>query len=231
MPIRAIIFDFNGVIADDESIHFAAFQKALAEEKLILSKEDYYGTYLGMDERNCLAALLRSIGAQPDAALIHRVLERKAVLFQEHAAKHKPILFPGVEDFVKRAGERYRLAIASGGKREQIEFALRDTAIEKDFAVIVSAEDTDTGKPDPAVYRVALRLLNGVEPWPRPLIRPQECLVVEDSLAGIRAALAAGMKVVAVATTYPAHELTAADLVLPNLSGVSLDRVEALFAE
>jgi len=239
MPLRAIIFDFNGVIADDESVHFAAFQKALAEERLFLSKEDYYGTYLGMDERNCLAALL-STSPHPsplpepgrgegEGALIKRIFNRKADLFREYTWAHKPELFPGVVDVVKRAGERYRLAIASGGKREQIEFALRDTAIEKDFAVIVSAEDTDTGKPDPAVYRVALRLLNGVEPWPRPLIRPEECLVIEDSLAGVRSALAAGMKVVAVATTYPAHELAAAHLVLQNLADASLDRLEALF--
>lgn len=114
------------------------------------------------------------------------------------------------------------MAIASGGRREQIEAALCGTAIEKDFAVVVSSEDTEIGKPDPAIYRMALKLLNSVEPWPRPLIEPDECLVIEDSVAGIRAALAAGMKVVALATTYPVEELTAAHLVLQNLANASL---------
>jgi HAD superfamily hydrolase (TIGR01509 family) len=227
--LRAIIFDFNGVLADDESLHFATFQRALAEENLALSKTDYYGAYQGMDERNCLAEMFRAIGAPHDPDRMQRILQRKAVLFAEAAAKEKPPLFPGAVDVVKEAGRRYRLAIASGGKREQIEWALQGTTIERDFAVIVSAEDTDIGKPEPAIYLLALKLLNGVEPWPRPLIRPQECLVVEDSLAGIRAALAAGMKVIALATTYPAHELSAANLVLPNLSRLSLKRMEALF--
>ncbi len=227
--LRAVIFDFNGVIADDEPLHFAAFQQALAEVGLPLSKEDYYGRYQGMDERNCLAALRRSAAADLDPGRLAGILERKALLFQEASARHKPRLFSGVEDFVKQVGERYRLAIASGGRREQIEWALKDTAIEQDFTVIVSAEDTAVGKPDPAIYRMALKSLNGATPCPRPPLRPDECLVIEDTLAGIRAALAAGMRVIAVTTTYPAQELAAADLVVPDVSRISLERMAGLF--
>lgn len=227
MSLRAIICDFNGVIADDEAPHFLAFQQALREEGLALSKDDYYGTFLGMDERNCAAALLESVTGGRNPARVQKILERKAALFRAYTATHKPVLFPGVVEFVKRAGGRYRLAIASGGRREQIEWALRETPIAKDFAVIVSAEDTTIGKPDPAIYELALKRLNGVEPRP-PLMRAAECLAIEDSLAGIRSALAAGMKVVALATTYPAEQLTAANLVLPSLEGVSLDRLEAI---
>jgi beta-phosphoglucomutase len=228
--LRAVIFDFNGVIADDEHLHFAAFQQALAEAGLSLSKEDYYGRYQGMDERNCLAAL-RTIAAEFDAARMARILERKALLFRDAAARQRPQLFRGVEEVVKRVGERYRLAIASGGRREQIDRALKDTTIERDFTVIVSAEDTAVGKPDPAIYRMALKLLNGATPCPRPPLRPDECLVIEDSVAGIRAALAAGMRVIAVATTYPAQELAAADLVVPDVSRITLGRMAGLFGE
>ncbi len=225
--LRVLIFDFNGVIADDESTHFLAFQQALAEEGITLTKEEYYGPYLGMDERTCTAALLESATGKSDPVRARRIAERKAAVFTSLTATRKPPLFPGVVDLVRQAGECYRLAIASGGRREQIEFALRDTPIENSFSVLVSAEDVPVGKPDPAIYRQVLEKINTREPRPNPLIEPAECLVIEDSLAGIQAAANAGMKVVAVATTYPPPQLTAAHLVLENLEGASVDLLES----
>lgn len=227
--LRAIIFDFNGVIADDETTHFLAFQQALAEDGLALTKDEYYGACLGMDERACTAALVRSAMGRHDSAREQRIAERKATLFSFLTATHKPPLFPGVVTFVQRAATRYRLAIASGGRRQQIEFALRGTPIEKSFVTLVSAEDAPTGKPDPAMYRLVLARINETEPHLHPMIQPAECLVVEDSLAGIQSALAAGMTVVGLATTYSPDQLTAAHLVLPSFEGVSLERLEALF--
>ncbi len=226
--LRAIIFDFNGVIADDETTHFLTFQQALQEDGLALTKEDYYAAYLGMDERNCADALLKSETGVSDRTRLQNILDRKAALFRDYTSTHRPLLFPGVVEFVKRAGQRYRLAIASGGRREQIDFALRETPIEKDFAVIASAEDTVIGKPDPAIYELALKLVNSVGPKPS-LIKAEECLAIEDSLAGICSVVAAGMKVVALSTTYQAEQLTDAHLVIPTLEGIQLDRLEALF--
>ena len=226
--LRAIIFDFNGVIADDETQHFLTFQEALREHGLTLTRDEYYGTHLGMDERHCADALVKSAIGASDPAHVQAIVDRKAALFTACTATHKPQLFPGVVEFVIQAGMRYRLAIATGGRREQIEFALRGTRIEQSFGVIVSAEDTLTGKPDPAIYHRALKLLNRAEPRP-PLIRAAECLVIEDSRAGIRAAVAAGMKVIGVSTTYPPEQLAESDLVLPSLEQVALDRLERLF--
>ena len=219
--IRAIIFDFNGVIADDETPHFHCFQQALEEHGLSITKEEYYGIYLGMDERTCTVALLTAWDGRCDRRLLQTIIERKAELFREHTASHQPPLFPGVVEFVKQAGTTYRLAIASGGRREQITDALRDTPIERDFAVIVSADECAVGKPDPAIYSYTLKLLNTKEPRP-PLITAAECLVVEDSMAGIRSAKTAGMRVLAIATTYPLEKLGEADLVLPDLNGVTV---------
>jgi HAD superfamily hydrolase (TIGR01509 family) len=228
--IRAIIFDFNGVIADDETPHLLTFQQALSEHGLSLTKDDYYGPYLGMDERNCATALLMAATGSCDSAKLRSIMDRKAVLFRDYTATHKPELFPGVVEFVKSAAKTCRLAIASGGRREQILYALRDTPIERDFPVIVSAEDTTTGKPDPEIYELTLKRVNGLAPQP-PLIRADQCLVIEDSRAGIRAALTAGMKVVALATTYPADLLTEAHLVLPSLEGITLKELEQRLAQ
>lgn len=217
--MRAIIFDFNGVIADDEMTHLACFQEALNEAGLTLSKEEYYGTYLGMDERTCAAALLTRRDGTCDQATHARIIERKAALFHDHTATHPATLFPWVIGFVERAAGPYRLAIASGGKREQIRSALAGYPIEPAFEVIVSPDECDIGKPDPAIYEYTLRQLNAKRPRP-PLLRANECLVIEDSRAGIQAGVRARMRVLAVATTYPASELTAAHLVLPALDGV-----------
>jgi len=221
---RAIIFDFNGVIADDETPHLFCFQQALEEQGLSMTKEEYYGRYLGMDERTCATALLSLRDGHCNRRLLQTLIERKAELFRKHTASHQPPLFPGVVEFVKQAGPQYRLAIASGGRREQINAALRNTPIEEDFSVIVSADDCATGKPDPAIYSYTLTLLNAKEPRP-PLVTAAECLVVEDSMAGIRSAKAAGMRVLAVSTTYPIEKLSEADLVLPVLDGAALNRV------
>jgi HAD superfamily hydrolase (TIGR01509 family) len=224
--LRAIIFDFNGVLADDETPHFLAFQQALREEGLSLTKEDYYETFLGMDERHCLAALIVKARGRRDPASEQRVHDRKAALFRAYTATHKPELFPGVADFVRQAQGRYRLAVASGGRREQIDEALWGTPIERAFPVIVAAEDTTTGKPDPAIYRLALARLNEAPPEPEPPLTAAECLVIEDSPAGIRAAKAAGMKVIGVATTYPASSLKEADMVVDSLKAVTLAGIE-----
>src|SRR3989442_8410431 len=189
--LRAIIFDFNGVIADDEPTHFLAFQQALAEDGRALTKEEYYGAYLGMDERTCAGALLEAITGRHDPARVQRIAERKAALFASLTETHRPPLFPRAVEFVTRASARYRLAIASGGRRQQIEFALHDTPIEKAFAVLVSAEDAAIGKPDPAIYNLALPLLNETLPRPSPAIQATQCLVMEDSLPAIHAALPA----------------------------------------
>jgi beta-phosphoglucomutase len=217
--LRAIIFDFNGVVADDETAHLRCLQQALAEQGLMLSREEYYGTYLGMDERTCTAALLLKRGGIRDAALHATIIERKAALFRDYAALHKPALFPWVIPFIQRAAGRYRLAIASGGKREQILAALEATVIEKAFELLVTADECPIGKPDPAIYEFTLRQLNARYPRP-PLLKADECLVIEDSQAGIKAGRQAGMRVLAVATTYPHSQLIEAHLVLPDLDGL-----------
>jgi len=213
--IRAIIFDFNGVIADDETPHVYCFQQALAEAGLALTKEDYYGAYLGMDERTCTRMLMEQRDGTCDEAEVSQIGERKAELFRAYTALHKPELFPGVVDFVKTAKLRYRLAIASGGRRAQIDAALSGTEIQCDFDVIVAAEDCPIGKPDPAIYLLTRERLNAGIRSAHAIV-PAECLVVEDSLAGVRSARAAGMRVLGLATTYPPDKLHEADCIIQS---------------
>lgn len=178
------------------------------------------GPTLGMDERTCAAALLQARVGVCDTLLHAEIIERKATLFRAYTTLHKPVLFPWVIDFIQRASGLYRLAIASGGRREQMLSTLEASPIQKAFELIVSADECSVGKPDPAIYELSLRHLNARRPTP-PLLRAGECLVIEDSRAGVLAGLKAGMRVLAVATTYPASDLSDAHLVLPNLDGIA----------
>ncbi len=124
--LRAIIFDFNGVIVDDEPLHLELFRHVLAEEGLTFTDEVYYEKYLGYDDRGCFIAALADAGREKEASdigYIDRLIARKAAYYQD-AIKDRYLLFPGVVDLVRRLASSYPLAIASGALRNEIEFVL-----------------------------------------------------------------------------------------------------------
>ncbi len=232
---RAIIFDFDGVVADSEPIHLAVFQRVLGEIGLFLSKDEYYASYLGYDDKGCFSAVLAAHGQSPSVAVIEDLVARKARVFLDHLKEHL-IVYPGIRELVREAAPRYRLAIASGALRDEIEFVLEHAGIRKEFEHITSAEDVVHGKPNPEAFLHALASLNRSVPArsvPAPSLpaehgplQPEDCLAIEDSRPGIRAARVAGMKVLAVANTHPLEELDEADVAVTSLSDVKLDDLE-----
>jgi len=223
--LRAIIFDFDGVVADNEPIHCAMFQRVFGEVGIYLSKEEYYAEYLGYDDKGCFAAVLTARGRPAPKSTIDDLVARKARAYLDYIRTNL-VIFPGVQDFVRRAASRYRLAIASGALRHEIEFILEQAGIRKEFEHITSAEDVARGKPDPEGFLHALASLNRSIPAGRAVLLPEDCLVVEDSLPGIQAARRAGMKVLAVANTHPVQELGPADAVAASLQDVELRDLE-----
>lgn len=217
---RAIILDFNGVILDDEPVHYATMQEVLAEEGYRFTEEEYRRDYLALDDRGAFAAALRKIGRPVTESVLADLIRRKGSRYRARMRDgHR--LFPGVAAFLREAAGRLPLAIASGANRNEIEEALAITGLTSCFRTIVSAEDVRQMKPDPEIYRTALERLNGVRPRPAPPIAPRQCLAIEDSMAGVRAAQAAGMPCVAVTNSYPAAALVSADVVVPGLAGQS----------
>lgn len=223
--LKAVIFDFNGVLVDDEPIHLEMFRKVLEEEGLSLSEKDYYERYLGMDDRSCFEAAFADQGRGLDDSALEELVRRKARYYRA-AAKDKIALFPGVEKLVRELSGSYPLAIASGALREEIETILQRIGLREYFQVVVSAEDTSIGKPSPETFAKALSQLNEKRSQP---ILACECLVIEDSKEGILGARQAGMKCLAVANSYPADELTQADAVVRSLEKVSIPYLESLF--
>jgi beta-phosphoglucomutase len=230
--LRAILFDFNGVLVDDEPIHLEMFQRVLAEEGISLSAEDYYARYLGLDDRACFAAVLRAAGEEPTVPRLMRLIARKASYYQGSMRERGYPFFPGAVELVEEASAAGRmLGVVSGALLEEVEGALRQAGIRERFKVLVTAEDTSEGKPDPEGYRRALEALNSLPPLPERLFHPHEVLAVEDSPAGLAAAAEVGLVTLGVAHTYPPERLRAADAVAGSLRGMTLERLERLFAE
>lgn len=230
--LKAIIFDFNGVIVDDEPLHLELFRRVLEEEGRSLSDEDYHEKYLGYDDRGAFTAALKDQGQSAkaeDPAYLEALIKRKAGYYLA-AINERLLLFPGVIELVRRAAAKFPLAIASGALRNEIELVLERGGIRDCFRVIVASEDVSACKPDPEGYVKALAQLNEMlnESLNDHRILPDECLVIEDSIAGIEAARRAGMRCVAVTNSYRPEELTAADAIVTSL--VALEP-EAMFAQ
>jgi len=157
--LKAIIFDFNGVILNDEPLHFAAMRDAVADLGIPLTPEDYWNKYLPFDDRECLETVCRDHSFQLDETTRRESLARKARNYQQLLRGGFP-LFPGVTQFIQAAAGRYPLALASGARRSEIESALDSTGLKRHFTVIVAAEDFVLGKPNPESFLLALEWLN-----------------------------------------------------------------------
>lgn len=225
--LRAIIFDFDGVIADTERFHFQALQRVLEQEQISLTWHEYTHAYLAMDDKNCFRAILSRHDREVTPRKIQELTERKAVFFFSDAAD-SVALFPGVTRFIHNAARKNPLAIASGALREEIEFILAKVGLREYFPVVVAAQDVEKGKPDPEAYVTALTRLNRLGSG-KP-VRPSECLVIEDSRHGVAAARAAGMRCLAVTNSYAPEELAAAHVVVKSLEELDLLQLDALFS-
>lgn len=226
--LKAVIFDFDGVIADAEPVHLKAFQAVLSEEGIELSKKEYYDKYLALDDKTCFAAILKDRGRGFDKSLIHDLTVSKSKYYDEFIRENL-VIFPGVIDFVKKLHEKYPISIGSGALRHEIEFILESIGIRKEFNIIVSADEIENCKPAPDVYIRVLHLINQLDSLKSGTVRPYECLVIEDSIAGVTAAHSAGMKCLAITNSYPAEKLFEADMIVKSLEGMSIDDIEELF--
>ncbi len=229
MHLQAILFDFDGVLADTERLHLRAYQEVLAEEGVHLSATDYFSRYLGLDDYHVLLAVARDCALPPGDARVRSLLERKAARYAQLIVT-APLLFEGVEALVREWSARVPLAIASGALRREIEGVLERAQLLDCFGAIISANDVTRGKPAPDPYLAALDGLRKSLRRARSdaAVSPARCVAIEDSLPGIASAKAAGMRAVAVSTNHPPERLANADLVVPSVTALNLERLDAL---
>lgn len=217
--LAAIIFDFDGTIADSEPLHLAAFQRTLAEELgLELTEREYTERYLAYDDRKLFEVFLRDRERAVSAAQFERLVEAKEAHYARLAGS--PPLLPGAAEMIRNASARWPLAIASGALEHEVRLVLEREGLLPYFSALVTAEKVSRGKPHPDSFAAALEALNrraGHEGG----IAPASCLVAEDSLAGIAAGRSAGMRVLAVTTSFGRERLGEADRVVDSLEEVT----------
>ena len=222
--LQAIVFDFDGVIANSEPLHLLAFQRTLADEGIELDADEYLARYLGYDDVGMFAALAQDRGlAMSDrevSALVARKGAKLADLMQAGA-----VLFPGAREFILQAAAAVPVAIASGALRHEIDEILHAAGLAAHFPVIVASGDTPESKPSPAPYRLAFERLRS---HTGRALDPRRVAAIEDSRWGLESAAGAGLRCVGVTNSYPAHELPGAELVVDGLQALSLAMLDRL---
>ena len=214
----ATIFDFNGVLVDDEMVHRDAFRDVLGPLGIAFSDEAYVERYLGFDDIGAIRSMLEDAGRKVTDAEVEALAAAKRPFYMRRAEAGL-VVFEGAAEVVRRRAALGPVAIVSGALRDEIAFALRLMGISALVNTVISAEDTPRCKPDPMGYELgvnALAVRIGTDDARR-------ALVIEDSLAGIESAKSAGLTCVAVAHSYPEMRLleAGADAVVARIADVS----------
>ncbi len=201
--IRALIFDFNGVLADDDPIHMEALRKVAKEEGMSFTDEEYLDKYLPLNDWDCFKLLFEEHALT--SSKLDDLIRRKSVYYFQAIAE-KSVLFPDAAEAVRAAVSRCPLAIASGARMDEIRHILIHGNLQTCFKAIISAEDVKFGKPHPEPFLRAYEKLKEKDSS----LRVSECVAIEDSIGGIQSAHEAGMRCLAIAHSYGPDRLQSA---------------------
>jgi len=216
----AVIFDFDGVIVDTEPLHFEAFRKVLEPLGLGFPWTEYVETYMGFDDRDAFREAFRSRGRALDDVRLAQLVDAKSLVFQD-IIRDGVKAYPGAVPLIRSLhASGMPLAICSGALRSDIAPILAHLGVAPCFPHVVTADDVRKSKPDPACYTLAYQRLSLANP--ARVATPSNCLAIEDTPAGIRAAKRAGLRVLAVTNSYGGEELAGADSVIGSLEDVRI---------
>src|SRR5215212_5846457 len=217
--IKAIFFDFNGVIIDDEAIQMKAYQEVLRGHDINLTEEWYFGS-LGMDDRTFVRSMFEKSGKQLTDPLLDSVIDAKTVIHRDIIKDELPFC-PGVLTFLKATARHFSLGLVSMANQNEIGYVFERANLTPLFSVVVTAEDTSVCKPAPDCYVCGLMKLNEKRQGERLLpLLASECLAIEDSPPGIESARVAGMRTLGVTNTVSEAALrtAGADVVTGSLA-------------
>src|SRR5205085_4600728 len=228
--IEAILFDFNGVIIDDEPLHQKAYFEVLSAHGIEQTVEEYYGS-LGMDDETFVRAAFKRAKKNLSKEVMRSIIEREHELHRQMIEDELPIA-PDVVTFIKATSRHFMLGVVSMAVRPEIDYVLKCAGLLKSFSIIISAEDVQACKPDPACYATAFDLLNKKRHEERKLpLLAEECLVIEDAPPGIESARAARMRSLGVTNTVSeaSLRLAGADVVTHSLADWTVDAIHHVF--
>jgi beta-phosphoglucomutase len=216
--ITAVVFDFDGVLADSEVLHLRSYQQVLEPFGVDMSRADYFSKYLGFDDEGVFRTFGKDHGLGFTAGKIAELIARKSAVFEQLESTAE-MLFPGAAECIARLSGEFPLGIASGALRHEIEAVLERARLRDRFAFIVAAGDTPSSKPAPDPYLRAAALHARA---------PGACVAIEDSRWGLESARAAGLACVGITQTYPRVELAGADRIIDSLDELDSTLIRSL---
>jgi HAD superfamily hydrolase (TIGR01509 family) len=232
MTLKAVLFDFNGTIINDEPIHQQLIEQILLEENLRPQPEADRKICLGRSDRAALKDLLTSRGRFVSDEYLSKLIGKKAQAYRRKIEKLEKLpIYPDIADFIfnLRAAQLV-MGVVSGALRSEIEFVLDRAGLRQHFEIVVAGDDLMASKPEPDGYLLAVERLDRL--YPDLQLKAADCLAIEDTPAGIRAAQRAGMQVVGVPNTYPFHMLhRQANWTVDYLSDLEIDRVQEAYKQ
>lgn len=223
--IKAVIFDFDGIIVDSEPLHYKAFQLVLEPLGAGYSWQEYLDRYMGFDDRDAFREAFKVKGLPLADERLVELIAAKASFFQQ-VIMDGVTPYPGVVRLIRDISGKLPLALCSGALRSDIEPVLAQLSLEGAFDCLVTAEEVAASKPDPASYLLATSRLQ--QAFPGSSITAAEAVAIEDTPAGIASAAGAGLKVLAVTNSYPGDALGTATRVVPSLEQVTLEDLHRL---
>jgi beta-phosphoglucomutase len=230
--IKAIFFDFNGVIIDDERLQMSVYQDILRERGIQFTESDYFSA-LGMDDKTFVRTAFARANQPLGEELLLQTLAEKTIRHRKLIEDELP-LFPGVVTFLNACAREFDLGLVSMANADEIGFVLETAKLRSLFSVIVTADDVNVCKPAPDCYLMGFEKMNAARLSRRLLpLLPSECLVFEDSPPGIESGRGAGMRAVGITNTVGEDALRAAgaDVVTASLADWTTDAVNLIFAK
>jgi beta-phosphoglucomutase len=216
--VRAVVFDFDGVLADTEGLHLRTFQDVFDGRGWTLERAAYYDRYLGYDDHDLVTAFAGDQRLAVTDDEIGEIVREKTERFSQYLAS-AAVLFPTARAAVARLATRYSLAIASGSLSAEITAILNHAGLTPAFRAIVGADDVLRRKPAPDPYVEAVSRLG---------VAPASAVAIEDSRWGLASAHAAGLRTIAITTSYAAPELSPADAIVDSLDDVTPELIDRL---
>lgn len=202
----AVIFDMDGTLVATTEADFLAWQKLFLHYGKPLTFEDYY-PLLGRKSADVVKLGLGLTGKPAEEAMA-----MKMELFADIVAEHGVETLPDVRSLLEKLlGAGVPMALATSSRQKKMELVMQTVGLEKYFSVFVTGEEVVKGKPDPQIFQLAALRLQ---------MPPERCIVVEDTVSGVRAAKAAGMACVAISSTHDRDELTDADMVIDHFTSL-----------
>ncbi|MEB3342575.1 HAD family phosphatase [Okeania sp.] len=227
MTLKAVLFDFNGVIINDEFLHEKLIEQVLLEENLLLKPGEYQKFCLGKNDRTCLEDILIQRGRYVKEEYLEHLIKRKTLAYQKQLESLEELpIYSDTLDFINLVSQaNLKMAVVTGSIQNEVELVLNKANLTDYFQVIIGGDHVKASKPEPDGYLLAVDILN--QQYPDINLQPSECLVIEDTFPGIEAAKRAGMSVVGVAHTYPFHMLQRlANWCVDYLTDLELDRIQ-----